>query len=668
MISKDPRSAAAPPALIALGVAGLWAAMALLTWGGLQNGVRLSSPFSTFGYGQAALFSSSVNLVHVIATLAWTAMTGVIGYYFVIRRIWGGKGLAGAAWMGFAGVIPGMFLIGAVTRLVTFVLPNQPSSLILAILVLGAGGYAVWRLRQQKPPVTANNGSFWRPALLVCAAGAAALVFQIHMDKSHAVAEGSIWFINEIFLSPDYGIGSDGHFPLIAQHYDEAAYLHALIYLTVAPGAEASGSLTVIYWMTLAISRVGMIALTYIALRGLRVDQLSAAACTAFICMASLSLNIFSSRLLFDSLSPMAYTLHMARFLAPVLPLLLISALVQGRARLTVVTLVSGFLLGVGLAATPVHFVTLALWSGVIVLVYTFLNRGRTVQVASSMWIVIVILVTVSLAYLVKDISAYLGVGLLVLGSFIGGLAILWWIWKAGIRFPRWNSESLAAFGVFVVTMSGYGLAMIFLGNVAVPILEPYLENNLWSGRDTIVRLGGAIVLPETAIRVSPYCDTGSFWAFRTLTGHCESLPVFVRTYGLPFVLITAALSLRALVPAAGSVTKKGQLLDDLTAWGLVLCLLALPLSFVLFDFITPDGSDSLHAWAIWLRSRLVEPWFIGGALLALAYILRVLDTGPRKWLIYCLLIAAVVHTLNPLVGSGQWMANIAYLIDSAIR
>ncbi|MEC7289489.1 MAG: hypothetical protein VXW22_05280, partial [Pseudomonadota bacterium] len=68
------------------------------------------------------------------------------------------------------------------------------------------------------------------------------------------------------------------------------------------------------------------------------------------------------------------------------------------------------------------------------------------------------------------------------------------------------------------------------------------------------------------------------------------------------------------------------------------------------------------------LRSRLVEPWFIGGALLALAYILRVLDTSPRKWLIYCLLVAAVVHTLNPLVGSGQWMANIAYLIDSAIQ
>lgn len=663
MRSQSGRSSVSLPVLITLGIAGLWVVMALLTWGGLQNGVRLSSPFSTFGYGQAALFSSSVNLVHVAAVLVWTGMTALIGYYFVIRRIWGGKGLAGPLWMGFSGLIPGMFLIGAVTRLVTFALPNQPSSWLVAGLLLTTSGYAAWRLRQQAH-ATPRAPSVWRHALLAGAAVAAALVFQIHMDKSHAVAEGSIWFINEIFLSPEYGIGADGHFPLIAQHYDEAAYLHALIYLMVAPGAEASGSLTVIYWMMLAISRVGMVALTYIALRGLRLDQLSAAACTAFVCMASLSLNPFSSRLLFDSLSPMIYTLHMARFLAPVLPLLIISALAQGRARLTAPTLITGFLLGIGLAATPVHFVTLALWAGVIVLVYAFLKRGHTVQRTSALWAVIAVLTTVSLAYALKDVSAYLGVGLLGLGSFVGGLAILWWIWKAGLRLPSWQSEAFAVFGVFVITMAGYGLAMILLGNVAVPILEPYLENTLWSGRDTIVRLGGAIVLPETAIRVSPYCDTGSFWAFRTLTGHCESLPLFVRTYGLPFVLIATALSLRALIPAP-TVSQKTGLLDDLTAWGLILCLLALPLSFVLFDFVTPDGSDSLHAWAIWLRSRLVEPWFIGGVLLALAYMLRVLDDRSRNWLIWGLLFTAIIHTLNPLIASGQWMANIAYLINA---
>ena len=56
--------------------------------------------------------------------------------------------------------------------------------------------------------------------------------------------------------------------------------------------------------------------------------------------------------------------------------------------------------------------------------------------------------------------------------------------------------------------------------------------------------------------------------------------------------------------------------LDQLSVWGMALCLLALPLSFLIFDFITPDGSDPLHAWSIWLRSRLIEPWFVGGILL----------------------------------------------------
>ena len=68
----------------------------------------------------------------------------------------------------------------------------------------------------------------------------------------------------------------------------------------------------------------------------------------------------------------------------------------------------------------------------------------------------------------------------------------------------------------------------------------------------------------------------------------------------------------------------KANTLDQLSVWGMALCLLALPLSFLIFDFLTPDGGDPLHAWSIWLRSRLIEPWFVGGILfIALLTIIR---------------------------------------------
>ena len=92
-----------------------------------------------------------------------------------------------------------------------------------------------------------------------------------------------------------------------------------------------------------------------------------------------------------------------------------------------------------------------------------------------------------------------------------------------------------------------------------------------------------------------------------TITEHCGSLPVFVRTYGFPFVLITAALATGLLMRWPADAPR-ATTLEQLSVWGMALCLLGLPLSFLIFDFLTPDGSDPLHAWSIWLRSRLIEP------------------------------------------------------------
>lgn len=666
MSGSGVHSAARLAAYAALGLAGLWALMALLTWSGLQNGVRVSSPYVTHGYGQAALFSAPVHAIHVAGTLAWSALAALIGYAMVIRPLWGARGLASAPWLAFAGVVPGMLMLGALTRIVTLAAPNAIAAVIVLVLALAAAIYAIIDLRKRRR--LPDQRPVWRWLAIAALALMASLIFQIHMDRGHAVAEGSIWFINEIFLSPIYGVGADGHFPLLTQHYDEAAFLHPLIYLTVSPGPDAAGALTLIYWMTLAVSRLGMIALTYIALRGLALDRFSAVICLAFVCLASLSLNPFSSRLLFDSLNPLLYALHMSRFLAPVLPLLIVSAAMQGAPRWDARTICVALLLGLGLAATPVHLAMIAPW-GAAVLVLGALTRTP----AEPVWrmaagVAALVLALVGAAYFLQDAPAPVRAGMLAGASGIGGLLMVWSLLRNGWSIPRWGSPAAARLGVLVVLLAGFGLGNLVLGNVALLKLEPLLKSAWpWSGLDIAERLSTYIVSPQVALRPSAFCESGYEWGYRTVTGHCGSATMFARTYGLPFVLIAAVLAWRALRPELGDGIR-AKLQDSVFVWSLVLCLLALPPAFLIFDFITPDGSDWSHSWSIWLRSRLAEPWMVGGALLALAFFLRSAGKRARRWTHAGLLAAAGIHALDPLVIPAQWVANVAYWTDAAMR
>lgn len=644
-------------AFAALGMAGLWLLLALLTWGDLANGPRVSSPFSTFGYGQAALFSAPVHFAHVLGTFAWNGAAMLIGYALVIRPIWGGKHYAGAGLMALAGIVPGMLLVGAVSRIVTLFAPNAVAAPLIALLVAGASALAAIALW---PRIRLARAEWRGVAIMLIVAMLGGLVFQLHVDRGHAVAEGSIWFINTVFLSEVYGVGTGGSFPLITQHYDEAAFLLTPIYLLVRPGEDASAALTLIYWITLAVTRLGMIALTYVALRGLALDRFSAFACTAFVCAASLSLNPFSSRLLFDSLSPLLYVLHGARFLAPVLPLLIVSAFAQGGLRIDAKAIVLAVLLGLGLSAMPVHLAIIAPWA-LALLVIVGLNpaageRGPMWRAAAA--VAACVLAAVTIVYAAQFAPAPVRAGVLAASAALGGLWLLWHLLRT--RLQALAVEDRQALAVTLLVFLGYGLGLAFLGNVALgPMSEMFGDVWPYSERDMLSRLDGAVVAPSATIAASPFCPAGYEWGYRTLTGHCGSLPMFVRTYGLPFALMAAVLAWGALrMRPAGDARSETFML-----WSIALCLLALPVAFILFDFITPSVGSETTGWSIWLRSRVVEPWFVGGVLLALAFFLRGTSEIWRGRANLVLVGATAVHILNPLVASSQWVANVAYWV-----
>src|SRR5262249_31384791 len=119
----------------------------------------------------------------------------------------------------------------------------------------------------------------------------------------------------------------------------------------------------------------------------LGVDRLSAVISLAFVCAATLSINAISSRLLFDSLSPLAYALHIARFLIPVLPFLLVAAIVELRGRGGTAALAVSGLLGVGLSAMPVHVAIALAWAlpvAALIQVSGQLSTSRMVWSAAS--------------------------------------------------------------------------------------------------------------------------------------------------------------------------------------------------------------------------------------------------------------------------------------------
>jgi hypothetical protein len=161
----------------------------------------------------------------------------------------------------------------------------------------------------------------------------------------------------------------------------------------------------------------------------------------------------------------------------------------------------------------------------------------------------------------------------------------------------------------------------------------------------------------------SPYCEEGFPWGFRILTGHCGSLLIFVRTYGLAFVVMAAAIAWRCSGRA-----RANPMPDRLLTWvffGIVLCVLALPISFIVFDFLSPvDSPDqSFRDLSVWLRSRLVEPWFYGGMLLALVLFLREAPTRERRLAQSCMMMAIGVFGLGPLIMPAQLIANFSYLL-----
>jgi len=645
-----------------LALCGLWWLASLATWSSLVEGPRFGSPWTTYGYGQALLAYGGIQIAPVLATAALQVAAVLAGYALVVRPIWGHLAVP-LPWLLAAGLIPGSFLLIALTRLFTLLLPNTLAPGVIG-LVLIAGCVLVvargWRSRRE---LLLRAGG-WRDVVMVGALLAAAFIFSVQLDRSHVAGEGSTWFMYSMYLTEAYGVRSAGSWPLISQHYDEAAFLYPAIYGLLQPGWDAMGTLTAAYWVMLACGRVGAVAITFVAVRGLGVDRLSALLLVAFVCGASLSLNPLSSRVLFDSLSPLAFTLHISRFTVAVLPVLLLSAMVSLGTRASRWHVVIALILGVGVSSMPFHVVTVLIWSLLVAAAAAwFRQSGRTAESWRAPVVgAFIVLAAFSIAYGVPGLPDPFRI-LLLLASGVLALAIpLWCVWRE--RSERVRGAVPAMVPVAAALLAGCVIGLVFFGNVLLTTVWAWLQG-LWPYQNVQVlsRLSDAVYAPVFEWRQSSYCADGYEWGFRILTGHCGSLGMFARTYGLSLVAGAGVLAwLRSISWRPG--TAVGSIMP-LLFWGMTLSIAAHAFGFVIFDFVSPvgDAADPLHQLSVWLRSRLLEPWFYGVILLASALFFREADQVWRTRLQSALLIATALFLLSPLVLPAQLIANVAYLV-----
>lgn len=669
-------------------LAAAWIGVALAAWGVLANGLRFGSPWYAVD-GQTLLFSHAVQVEGVLGAALLILAAAVMGYAWVVRPVFGGRRLADGPWMLFAGAVPGILIAVAVSRIVTLLLPNSVAPPVVGTIILAATGLAIWMVWRDR----GFGEPDWRTGLWpALAAAAAVLVFSVQIDRMHVMGSASHDFVRDLFLNGPHAIGAAGHFPLISQHYDEPAFLYPVVYGLMARDASADGTLTVILWLLNGVGRLSMLSLIYLSVRLLGLDRLSAFAATAFVWAASLAVNPVASTLLFDSLSPLGAVLHIGRTLAPAAPLLFVAISAGLTRRPTAPGLLVAALAGAGLSAMSVQMALVLVWGAAVMLLTAAAPRGAGSQ---GLWRAacaasLIVLLAFSFAYGLQAAPDLVRAGVLVASAPLAGLALLWALWRVWRREEdpdrldlgprRWMTairarRPLAALRgldpsapFWLAFGAGYLAGFVFLGNVLVrawqfrlSLFWPWGDIQIWD------RYYGTLATKGIALMQSPFCAAGESWAYRLIANHCGSLPMFVRTYGLPFVL-TAAVCAWLLRRASQGRPLASDRVTTMAMWGMLLCLLAQPLGFLVLDFMVGEGAEA-H-WALflstWLRARLLEPWFYGGVLFPLVFFLRDAADRPRRWAQSAMLAAVAVFALSPFELPAQLVANSLYLVTRA--
>ena len=479
----------------------------------------------------------------------------------------------------FLGFFPGYLTLVAINRVTTLILPKHLGLYLL--LGIYFSGF-VWGLGVLK------NFRLWRGyrelllGISMCLGiFLVFLVLGVQNRGNHVIGDGAVFTFENLAIFSN--LKSTSALPVVTQHYDELFFL--------SPLSRWTSSMRVNFydwfWFMYAVSRAGSLIYIYAASRLLKLSHKYSILLSLIMMFAPLGPNPLGAPLLFDSGSNLLENLHVGRGMTvSVVVLSLAFAVRVGGAlrlkqsfNLSKIDKVVLFCIGVGISSVTTSFAIALLGVGFILFV---INEEPDLSFDVSAQILTLFIV---LAISISAGSLLIGVAM----ALVAALVVAWLIRSAlsNVITQAWAKCKSFANPNILYVLSGAVIGFTLLGNIFVEHTWTILKLNT----DRLVSRGLEPGLGSLGL--------GRFPPSFPLE-HIAGLYTFLSMFGLPMTLFCLCLIFR---PNIGRTY-------PLLSQTILATLVVMVFGFFVWDFMNGSFQDPGEWILIWIKSRLVEPWF----------------------------------------------------------
>lgn len=467
-----------------------------------------------------------------------------------------------------------------------------------------------------------------------------ALIFGIQSQQSKVIGDAAATTINTLL---NISVDHNNKFPLIGQHYDETSFLLPVSWVT--EGSQPG----VLVWFLFIYSfgRVASLTLIYLCIKRVSNNSWFSALLVSCLFFTSFTPSPIGIPLLFDSGSILAINLHIGRILIVTLAILVFSQLAISEIdlpKITPINLLVLFCLGIGLSALSPHILWV-LMGCAIFLVYrqsTFLNLH--IQNALLFFLPIIMMLTIP----EPDFFKLLLFGLYLVAAFVYILSTSWNNLQS-FSIPQCFRKSKSEVLQFLAILGGLVVGYCLLGNSFTSKVISKLGLNI-----EVLKLRD-VKADINAFGINPFIDQFPF-------EHQQNFLYFMYFFGSAIFLIAFS----AVISFQGFNSVRDLRLIQV----IFVTSIMLGVSFYIWDFIN-SGSVGQDPWlSIWLKSRLVEPYYYVVTCLSSIVVYKYVQLKTAKFKLnlvtLCLALYLFVAFLMPLPGGmiGQFVYNFSQVIS----
>lgn len=543
------------------------------------------------------------------------------------------------------GFLPGYLTFVAINRMLTLFMPKAIFTITMVIIsVIIILLYIDHRIKTWNSAQRKDNR---RKSFAVFAVFVLVLLLTFQAGSAHIIGDGALYFLD--ILSKYSSGGAGFRLPIVSQHYDEALYFLPLLGLI----SKAQRNYLDWFWLLYAVGKTSALLWIYGSLRSILREGLLPVVLTSIVFLGYLNPNPLALYLFSDAGAGVGIELHIGRAITIAFAFVGTSMLLNSKLEASVVrteegnilrtasgfpTLFIAFVLGLGFTSlTASALFTLCLLALMAVIVK---SSGKQMIQESIHPILLVLSATVCLA----ENNKFAGVVFLLL---------------IALGFTRLRIKELAFYALLLKIPKAREILMFSLGIVAGSLFlgnlfsKPIYESLGLSG---ILYADRGMNASISTFGPNPFLGTFPFYPQGTVYG-------FLQYYGLPIFVFAFAYSAIRYYKLKLSVAEENVIF---------LQLLFFSVTLFLYAFMNGAAIEPYQWIFIWVKTRLVDPWFYLLMTIPLVIISKkkfgVDNTNSLRTPIF---ISSLVYLLVLLIGllpggpAGQIFHNANYFLKN---